>query len=448
MPSTYSNLKIQLMATGENNTTWGNVTNLNLGTAIEEAIVGSADVTFASNNQTLTLTDTNASQTARNMRLRCTGTTGGSTRNLVVPSIEKPYIVQNDCADSVVVKTSAGTGITVPAGKTTWVYSDGTNVVDAVNYLSGLTVNGAITAGVASGVTLLMADNSAIRNTATGGNTMYFDSGVGAGSTTGDFNFRSTASFTSRMFINGATGNVGIGTVTPGGATKLNVSGRGLFTSGDYDSFDSTAPGVAICYDTVNNVGIVGTVHTGIMEYETRLRGNTLTFYTNGTNERMRVTSGGNVGIGTAAPGAKLDVNGGIKTARTGVTSPAATDGNIFSGTYTPTLSNIANTDLGNCVAYTCHYMRVGDVVTVSGIVDIAITASGRVRMGMTLPISSSFSATENCGGTAMCPTSGSTNVPVGVFANATNDVAEFNFWASGASAAQSFAFQFTYRVI
>lgn len=140
MASTYSNLKIQLMATGENSTTWGAVTNLNLGTAIEEAIVGSADVTFASANVTLTLSNTNASQVARNLRLRCTGTTGGATRNLVVPSIEKPYLVKNDCADSVVVKTSAGTGITVPAGKTLWVYSDGTNVVDAVTHLSSLTL--------------------------------------------------------------------------------------------------------------------------------------------------------------------------------------------------------------------------------------------------------------------------------------------------------------------
>ena len=77
MASTYSNLKIQLMATGENSGTWGNVTNVNLGTAIEEAIAGSADVTFSSGNVTLTLTDTNASQTARNMRLNLTGTTGG-----------------------------------------------------------------------------------------------------------------------------------------------------------------------------------------------------------------------------------------------------------------------------------------------------------------------------------------------------------------------------------
>ena len=90
MPSTYSNLKIQLMATGENTTTWGNVTNVNLGTALEEAIAGSADVTFASNNQTLTLTDTNATQTARNMRLRCTGTTGVQPVTLWFPPSRSP----------------------------------------------------------------------------------------------------------------------------------------------------------------------------------------------------------------------------------------------------------------------------------------------------------------------------------------------------------------------
>jgi hypothetical protein len=128
------------MATGENASTWGDVTNTNLGTAIEEAIAGSADVTFASGNVTLTLSDTNGTQTARNMRLNLIGTTGGSIRNLVVPSVEKAYIVNNTCADSVVVKTAAGPGITVPTGKTMWVYSNATNVVDATTHLTSLTL--------------------------------------------------------------------------------------------------------------------------------------------------------------------------------------------------------------------------------------------------------------------------------------------------------------------
>ena len=90
MASTYSNLKIQLMATGENSGTWGTITNTNLGTAVEEAIAGSADVAFSSANVTLTLTDTNGSQTARNMRLNLTGTATAGY-DLTVPNIEKAY---------------------------------------------------------------------------------------------------------------------------------------------------------------------------------------------------------------------------------------------------------------------------------------------------------------------------------------------------------------------
>ena len=128
MPSTYNDIKIQLMATGENNTSWGDVTNVNWD-AISEAVTGSADVSFSGANVTLTLTNTNATQSARNLRLNLTGTSGGA-RNLVVPTIEKLYLVNNGLADAVTVKTAAGTGIAVPAGKTMWVFADGTDVVD------------------------------------------------------------------------------------------------------------------------------------------------------------------------------------------------------------------------------------------------------------------------------------------------------------------------------
>lgn len=150
MASTYSSLKIQLMTTGENAGTWGNVTNANLGTAIEEAIVGSADVTFSSADVTLTLTDTNSSQTARNLRLNLTGTVSAA-QNLIVPAIEKVYIVNNTLGYAITVKNSTGTGIAVPAGKTMWVYNNGTNVVDAVNHLVSLTLASALP--IASGGT-------------------------------------------------------------------------------------------------------------------------------------------------------------------------------------------------------------------------------------------------------------------------------------------------------
>jgi hypothetical protein len=160
MASTYSDLKIELIGTGEQTGTWGTTTNNNFSVAIGEAITGSADVAFSSADVTVTLTDTNAAQTARNLRLNLTGTSGGA-RQLILGSgcqIEKLYLINNGLADAVTVKNTSGTGIAVAAGKSMFVFNNGTNVVDAINYLSGLTVgtlNGVIkgTTGVLSAAT-------------------------------------------------------------------------------------------------------------------------------------------------------------------------------------------------------------------------------------------------------------------------------------------------------
>jgi hypothetical protein len=144
MASTFSSLKIELIGTGEQDGTWGDTTNTNLGTAIEQAITGSGDVTFTGADVTLTLANTNSSQVARNLRLVCVGTSGGA-RQLIVPDIEKQYIVKNELADTVTIKTSAGTGIAVLAGKTMTVFNDGTDVVDVTTQTTSL-VTGSITA--------------------------------------------------------------------------------------------------------------------------------------------------------------------------------------------------------------------------------------------------------------------------------------------------------------
>jgi hypothetical protein len=148
MPSTFSPLKIELIATGEQSGTWGATTNTNLGTALEDAITGSADVAFSSADVTVTLTDTNAAQIARNLRLNLTGTSGGA-RNLILGSgcqIEKLYLINNGLADAVTVKNTSGSGVAVPAGKTMFVYNNGTDVVDAITHLSSLTLTTALPA--------------------------------------------------------------------------------------------------------------------------------------------------------------------------------------------------------------------------------------------------------------------------------------------------------------
>ena len=155
MASSYSDLKIELIATGEQSGTWGTTTNTNLGTALSEAITGSANVAFSSADVTLTLTDTNNAQSARNLRLNLTGTSGGA-RNLILGSgcqIEKLYLVNNGCADAVTVKNTSGTGIAVPAGKTMFVFNNGTNVVDALSYFAGEVAATTITASGTLGVT-------------------------------------------------------------------------------------------------------------------------------------------------------------------------------------------------------------------------------------------------------------------------------------------------------
>lgn len=184
--STYTNLKIELLSVGD--TGWGPTTNNNFQYALEEAIISSADVTFASADVTLTLTNSNLSQPARSLRLVCTGTTGGSPRNLILGSgcqFEKPFIVFNSCNDAITIKNTSNSGVTVPALRTMWVYNNGVDVVDAINYVSTLTIgdlSGAVVGTTATqtltGKTITYADNTltgvagtGAANTFTGANT-------------------------------------------------------------------------------------------------------------------------------------------------------------------------------------------------------------------------------------------------------------------------------------
>ncbi len=134
MPSTYStNLRLELMATGEKSGTWGDVTNTNLGTLLEQAISGVASVAHDdSANYSLT-TNNGSSDEARNAVVVVTGTLTAA-RNLVVPSTDKFYIIKNGTTGgyAITVKTSGGTGVAIANGNTKAVYCDATNVEEAI----------------------------------------------------------------------------------------------------------------------------------------------------------------------------------------------------------------------------------------------------------------------------------------------------------------------------
>jgi hypothetical protein len=249
MASTYSPLKIELIGTGDQSGTWGSTTNTNLGTALEEAVTGSADVTFASATVTLTLTDTNATQTARNLRLNLTGTSGGA-QNLIVPAIEKLYLINNGCADAITVKNSSGTGIAVPAGKSMFVFNNGTNVVDATTYLSSLTL----------GTDLAVADG-----------------GTGASTLTGIVKGNGTSAFTAAT--------VGTDYVAPGTATTFTALQTFAGTSSNADLKTS---------NILETATISATAATGTIAYDVTTQ--SVLYYTSNASANWTVNFRGSSG--------------------------------------------------------------------------------------------------------------------------------------------------------
>jgi hypothetical protein len=124
-----------------------------LGTALEQAVVGLGNPDFVADaDLTITITNSNAAQAARALVLNVTSAFGSltATRELVVPTSQKQYIVQNNTAggQSITVKTSGGTGITVPNGRKAHLYVDGTNVVQMFDFVD---INGGAIDGTTVG---------------------------------------------------------------------------------------------------------------------------------------------------------------------------------------------------------------------------------------------------------------------------------------------------------
>jgi len=162
-----------------------------------------------------------------------------------------------------------------------------------------------------------------------------------------------------------------------------------------------------------------------------------LNLQSNGTTI-VALTSAGVAVTGTFVPSGKI-------TATTaGIDVPTSALGTCYSGTYTPTLTNGANIDAST--AFLCQYMRVGNVVTVSGTVNIDFTAAGTyTELGMTLPIASDFVDYFQCGGTGA--TALSTVCTLAVLADPTNNRATFA-GPSAATTNQAIRFSFTYLVV
>lgn len=163
MATTYSdNLKIALQGTGDNPGTWGTVTNGNLGTVLEQAIVGkSANITISNNPATptvISMADGPATSDARCLLLALVSSGDlSAARTLTVPAIKKTYIISNGTTGgySITVGSGGATTVTVPNGARMLVYVDGTSVYQQFTEIaSGTTIGGSTIADLLSVQTL------------------------------------------------------------------------------------------------------------------------------------------------------------------------------------------------------------------------------------------------------------------------------------------------------
>jgi hypothetical protein len=235
-----------------------------------------------------------------------------------------------------------------------------------------------------------------------------------------------------------AEGDVGIGTsdLTSGSRLVINNTASAsstsiaLYHNGNYNG----QMGLGVLTGFGDTVGL-----------NARAAAGSIVLGTNNTT-RLTITSAGRVGVGTGSPACSLDVNGGIRTARGNVSvAPVATDGNIFGGTYTPSLTFGAN--VATASAFVCQYMRVGNVVTVSGRVSIdPTTANTLTTLGMSLPIASSITAQTQVSGT-FSSSGVATNTTGPVSGNTGNNRADFDIIVGTDVANRSYYFSFTYLV-
>lgn len=219
MASTYSDLlRLELMANKENKGTWGDKTNNNLDTVLEAAIAGMATVVMG--NSDYTVTTANASDDeARKAILKITSSVSlTTTRNVIVPTSSKIYIVSNATTggQSIIVKTASGTGITITNNSTKLLYCDGTNIVEAVTQINSNTLTSNV-----------VTANTVTANSITANTTLF----VGPSTSANNARFPNT-----KVVIS----------TTPTDNQKNEIHNIGLLAEGLAHSTDSTVYGIGV----------------------------------------------------------------------------------------------------------------------------------------------------------------------------------------------------------
>jgi hypothetical protein len=244
MASTYStNLALELIGTGDQAGTWGNTTNTNLGTLLEQAISGYVTQAVSTGTDTTITIPNGADGVARNMFIELTGT-GGASTNLIVPSNKKLYFIYNNASGAVTVKVAGQTGVSVAAGAKVILVSNGTDIVEATTYLTAVPSSLSVTTLSASSATITTL------------------SGTTASYTNGSFTSANitTLSGTTASYTNGSFTSANITTLTGTSAT-FTTSSDG---AGNLRNIPSVGAAKTSSYTlTTSDIGEFVTVGTG-----------------------------------------------------------------------------------------------------------------------------------------------------------------------------------------
>jgi microcystin-dependent protein len=192
MASTFSTtLRLELIGDGDQSGIWGQTTNTNLGTLLEQSITGVVSITMVDANYTLTNFN-GVSDEARNAVL-VVGGTNAAVRDIIAPLVEKLYVVRNNTSGgfAVNIRGTTGSSVAVPSGATVWVYCDGTNFnAIGTESVGNFEVNGNLTVtgnetvsgnSVVTGTTTLTGATT-LSNALTYGGTTLANSVTGTGS--------------------------------------------------------------------------------------------------------------------------------------------------------------------------------------------------------------------------------------------------------------------------
>jgi len=178
--STSTDLKLELITTGEKSGTWGTITNTNLQ-ILEQAASGYLSLAVGGADVALSLAN-HATANGKNLYYKLTGTLTAARTVTMPDGAERVFIVEDATARSssnytLTVKTVSGTGVTLPVGSTTILYSDGTNVTGKLQTKGYYTPPSTYTAvngdqllintsgsGIGTGVTINLPVSPAIGN--------------------------------------------------------------------------------------------------------------------------------------------------------------------------------------------------------------------------------------------------------------------------------------------